>query len=353
MEGNYLTVYSLIGIVLISLFCSVVRPPKFNSFSQFWILLLLWVLFEYLIGRTGHEAGNIFRMSFCPFTFLALYQVVRNDPQFIKTIVFAFLIIYLDNSYLFFKYTLFSDFNVNNLQSNYIFWPFCIAPFIFLVDKKILKWALLILLVVMSIISMKRSVVIALLFLVPFLFNIKKLPISRIVLALAVIVIVGGVMNNYLTDYIGLLDTRMRMTLEDEGSGRIPIFIIVWKGITSLDISDLVFGRGFGKISETGFSNAHNDFLQTIYEYGIVGLALYVILLVKIIKKSRSVKIKNTFFSTGYSFTVIICIVMGLVSNLTVSFSFFIYLCAFWGIVEGYTNAQNYSICERKNISDV
>lgn len=344
-QGNYSTVYSMIGIVLVSLFLAINTNKKLTHFCYYWIVWIVWVLVEFLIGKTGGEAANIFRMTFCPFAFLAFYQIARSDPKFTRYIVLAIIVIFIDACYLFFRYTLFADFTEILLieqqkQSNYIFWPFCCAPFLLLIDKKLLKGLLLVLLLICSIISLKRSVIIGLVLMIPFLYDFKKNSEPRIIAVLLIVTIVAVLLSNYLSDYIELLNARMGNLSEDDGSGRIPIFKRVWTGITNLDFFSLVVGRGFGKIVETGYSNAHNDILQTFYEYGIIGLFLYFALLIRIVKNSRSIRIKNSIFKTGYIFTVIIFLVMGMVSNLTVSFSFFVYLCAFWGLAEGYTLAD-------------
>ena len=102
------------------------------------------------------------------------------------------------------------------------------------------------------------------------------------------------------------------------------------------DLSAWVIGSGYGSIVATNHTNAHNDALQMLYEFGIIGLMFYFWMLYLMLKKLFQLyKIKHEYF-TAYATSVIVVIVLGLVSNLVVFYSYFAFITFFWGAIDGY-----------------
>ncbi|MBQ3946470.1 MAG: hypothetical protein II670_12820, partial [Alphaproteobacteria bacterium] len=99
-------------------------------------------------------------------------------------------------------------------------------------------------------------------------------------------------------------------------------------------IGDWILGRGYGSIVLSRHTNAHNDALQMLFEYGIIGLFVYIAMFIYAIKRARVLRRNNSEYYLGYAISIVIFIVLGMVSNLVVFNSYFAFICAFWGIVE-------------------
>ncbi len=71
---------------------------------------------------------------------------------------------------------------------------------------------------------------------------------------------------------------RFESAQDDEGSGRTYVWQAAFDLIERSDFLPLLFGHGFNKVEKDSMLglSAHNDFLEVTYDYGIVGLALYV-----------------------------------------------------------------------------
>lgn len=75
-----------------------------------------------------------------------------------------------------------------------------------------------------------------------------------------------------------------RFTLQDTqtANDRLPIWVATLDAFTQGNVYDLFMGRGFGSsrvvVQQTfgGLTSTHNAFLQILYEFGIVGLSLFV-----------------------------------------------------------------------------
>lgn len=338
LSSNYLTIIAPMLIVILSLTLMVLRKVRFTRFGRFWLLWVIWILIEIIIGKTGQEKGNIFRMLLAPMSFFLFYTVSRNGEYARKPIVWGFAILFLLSLYWSVRYSLIVINENDFLQTNYVFWPLCCAPFIFLINNKWVKIVLIWLMMLGVVISMKRSAVIIAILVIISSFILQRRSFKQSLSIIIVLVISYLLFNIYFSDYITMIQDRMGLMTEDQGSGRIPIFQVIWKDIMNFSLLDILFGRGFGTISETGHTNAHNDFLQVIYEYGLIGLVYYISLITRVLKQ---LKITNNAFKNDSSIIIaegvgfIILIVMGLVSNLVVSYTFFVFLCCFWGYVEG------------------
>jgi len=72
---------------------------------------------------------------------------------------------------------------------------------------------------------------------------------------------------------------RIQDVNQDGGSNRDHVYAVTWRLITSQDLGSLIVGNGYNAVlrdSPIHFS-AHNDFMEITYDYGLIGLACYII----------------------------------------------------------------------------
>lgn len=128
---------------------------------------------------------------------------------------------------------------------------------------------------VLSIISQKRSlIIIAILAIILILhFRPQKMKLSAYIVTMVVLValVIVSVSGDVFNDVFG------RFLTEDaaSGSGRDVLYETVWNQIKSFSFLELMFGSKIMISSVLGI-NVHNDILQIIHSYGIVGVALYI-----------------------------------------------------------------------------
>ena len=78
----------------------------------------------------------------------------------------------------------------------------------------------------------------------------------------------------------GILSQRLMNISDDGGSGRTEVWATTIDMITNSDLQAWIFGHGTNGVlydSPLGLS-AHNDFLEVLYDYGVVGFVPYVLL---------------------------------------------------------------------------
>ena len=198
-------------------------------------------------------------------------------------------------------------------------------------------FAFLVAMTVIILLTGKRSANICLLLiLISILFNFRRQGGSS---RNTIFIIIGGIALFFIVDHYfsyaveGVIG-RMRTIEETQGSGRIPLYQDVLRVIETNTFFDWIFGRGFDSILITKHTNAHNDALQMLFEYGLIGLFFYLLILWNAIRSTLSLYKHHSIYFMGYLVSLIIFVVLGLVSNLVVFYSYFAFICAYWGIAE-------------------
>lgn len=82
---------------------------------------------------------------------------------------------------------------------------------------------------------------------------------------------------SYFNEYISVAFERLFAITEDGGSGRDKLYISYWEGYRNSNSFHLIFGHGlYGGIKNLNISYlAHNDWLEILFDYGLIGACLY------------------------------------------------------------------------------
>lgn len=170
-------------------------------------------------------------------------------------------------------------------------------PMLFLMKSNIQKWASLLVCIFFLISGAKRGNIIAaiipLILLVHFSFKDSRRSLLKTILVLAVIV--GA---SYLTYHWVVSDDylmyRIEQTIEGNSSGRDVIYAGAWHTwFNSNSFFHYLFGYGFdGTVhqSSTLYHYAHNDWLEILVDYGLLGIPFYLMIFLSLIKPIRRVQ---------------------------------------------------------------
>jgi len=162
-----------------------------------------------------------------------------------------------------------------------------------------------------------------------FLGTLKTLLISGISICLFYFI------TKYIDDKYNMqIYYRLFRLAEDGGSGRDVIYEKVWEAFKSSTIVEQLFGHGMntaGKVGGAG--HAHNDFLEILYNYGMIAcissVMFYVLLFVECI---RSVKRKSPY-AASFSFSFVVGIFLAMFSYFLIFYTYVTCIMAFWGYV--------------------
>ncbi|MCQ2326416.1 MAG: O-antigen ligase family protein [Bacteroidales bacterium] len=315
-------------------------------------IILTWMILVSFV--TAVNATNIvfdlIKVNLWPTTYFASYLLCKKDPLFFKKIIYTFFVIFILGTVYFItgKEIQGAMSNMGLMtSSNSVFCVITVLPFILLFKNKGVSIAAIIATFLCVIFSNKRSVTIAFaIALMPTLNNLfsgikSKGRRTFVVILLCIVAIVSFYYmgNTYLG---GRIFDRFQGIEDDGGSGRVEIWAYVLKAFNSSDLLSQLFGHGHYAVSKLGdASAAHNDFLQVLYDYGIVVLFVYLSLHTTIIKKALMLKrTKSPQFASFFFFTVIF-IVMSWVSILIPQQRYIIYMAILMAYTEVETSKNN------------
>lgn len=312
-----------------------------SGFSILWLCWSIWLLiYVYIFGMGGRGVANLFHVTFCPMVFLLFYTMSLYCEKIKQIGLMGFIIIYVIACYLnitnltqILSVTLGEDSGVTNL----VFWCLCALPFLLLFEKRWIQIVFLGATFIIVLLTGKRSAMISMLLIFVvylFFFSRGRHNIWGTCIVLGFIIALFFIVSHFFEgSYIGAVE-RMNSMKEDQGSGRIQIYVDVYRELKNNTLVDWIIGRGCNSITLTRHSNAHNDALQMLFEFGFIGLLMYFVMIFHIIKRTIILHKAQSAYYLAYAASVIITIVLGLVSNLVVFYSYFAFICAFWGIVE-------------------
>lgn len=231
---------------------------------------------------------------------------------------------------------------------NPIFYFIYFLPLVLLEDNKIAKSIGVGFVFVATIVSNKRTafIVVALVLLYIFLMylktnkkNIKKIFMGGLI-AVGVISILYflfiRITSIYKVDWL----ERFFQLEETGGSGRIDLWKSFFVDMKSATATQLLFGHG------SVYPTYHNDLLQLIYDYGLVGSFFYVIMCCLLVVQYVKMIRMNYKHSVAYGTSLIIFFFTSSVGMVMVVHTWFLQMSSFWGIVLG----DFYKECIKENI---
>lgn len=294
-----------------------------------------------------------------PLIYFLFYIIAFNDNKgiYLKTLIkkiFPILFIIFFIQYLFIREGNFIFYTQSGVKiyesSNQIFFNSLLLPFAFLLNDKRVKYIILIIGLIIVLYSFKRSAIIYTTLIVimsiyyDFIHNKESNPIRGIVLS-CIIISVGLYSFRYIDKQTsGNISQRFETMEMDKGSGRLDVYKNVWKLYQGKSLELKILGSGNNSVADDNviFSygqikrlSAHNDFLEILYDFGIIGIVLYFIIIINILKRIFYLnKIDDKLFQANLA-VFIIFIVVSLFSHLVIYPSYFAYLAIIWAITEG------------------
>lgn len=257
-----------------------VQPdPKITQY----FLHIFWIALPFLVANTVY--------------YFTLHRGNNNLFHANITIIVAMLL-----------YTYYEFYDVDNIVMGIHFgtsyYPFFLLPLIMVnrhVAVRVIGF-LLVSIVLFS--SVKRGGVMAL-FAGTFVYIVVWQWIKggrNILLKLAVVLLIVGVCAG-LFIYLGTMGDnnifeRFENVEKDNGSGRVFVWGEAWRLIINQNIAGFFIGHGYNAVvdaSRYAFS-AHNDYLEAWYDFGFIGVALYVLAVISMfIANLRAIMLRKPY----------------------------------------------------------
>lgn len=281
--------------------------------------------------------NQLFWWSICILSYLTFKD--KKSLKYTNRIILVFFsivcILYLQYATQTKAYSQLTSSMVNSIYYLVLFIP-CILMF----KNTTVKNLCISVVVFATFLSLKRTAVLALFssvlvyYFVNYLITGKKK--SRklyLIFSLIAVLLISMYAYNYILDRYNLdILIRLQNIDADGGSGRNIIYQMVWSEIREFDFAYWIAGRGFNGVlltSGAGLS-AHNDFLEVMYDYGAIGLSLYLAFIFKMIQFNFHLIKAKSEYAGAFSASIALFLIMSMTSHLILYPSYFVMLVSFW-----------------------
>jgi len=298
-SGGALSQSLLLVVIAIDLyyFGRILLLKHKNSFYYLWTSFFALNLLGFLFW--GGSLSNPFHFTMlkgiviCLASFYPAYYLSRKGVLQRKELLIFFALQLVGSVALYFNYatsmtkilleTKGADL-VNNVAYDFAF----LIPFLLLIKKReFLTYLLLALMISFVVAGAKRGAIVVggVMTIIFYYHQVRSSSSSSMkTTLLALIAIVSlGIAINYIVQSDEFLTNRFSDLLEGNSSGRGRIYSAIWNGWkgSSNEWIPFLFGFGFaGSQSLTGGLFAHNDWLEMLSNFGLVGITLYLSLII-------------------------------------------------------------------------
>lgn len=349
-------IISVIGVfILIKNFSLIIRNRAFKSLSLMMVLILL-PTYVYNFISSPIRAESVRNMG--------------DSIMWISVIVIAYIVAYKNRDTLYnsrfialtipIYYVVFqsvkSYFILNTDDTALIstaYYALFLIPFAFMIRRKWLMWLLVCVIFLTVVLSSKRAGFISFIggLLVYTYYTIKinskgtgeRLKYTMIFLLAG---LVGFLLfNSYIaSNDIHLLD-RLANLQEDGGSGRDVVYAYTWGLLMESDLISLFFGHGFNTVIQYSILDlsAHTDSLETLFDYGVIGLIVYLTFYFRLFRYYKILKWYNPNYAPIFLSTLFITLVLSAFAHLIIYPTHFLFFCMYWGFVMGECDSAMYN----------
>lgn len=353
--GKLLAIMEFIAVVFIFR-----NAMQFRRLPVFTVIILIWLTWSVLsalffisdyLNVFDWLIVNLIPAMMWSLSYLIFYVYFRINPNPSNWFLWFFLGLSGMCCLLFIMVFRFTNtgYEKNFQQLAYVFFPLATLPWVLLSKSNVIRNIGLIFLTLLSCYSLKRSVIIAVVlsaivyYIVNLIVSTRKNLFLRIITPLVMGSLIIGVFSLANSELRDSITVRFEKLRTDEGSGRLDIYQDVFQLLSTTSQGTLMIGRGLESTTQTFGITAHNDFLEVLFDFGIIGLAIYICFHLCIIWNCFKLIRLKSVFAPAFSVSYVIFFTLSMFSHLIIYPSHFIFLSAFWGMVQGSLQCQAYS----------
>lgn len=337
----YISLISLVIFLFFYLFVKTKMNLKINKIQLSILLLTIWIFFVGAVKESNLWAlflhlglSFLWFLSYTFFEFLAKSRKINYDS--LSTFFYFLFIFYVFAQFYYFidLYILKGTIPVLNLVYNVL----VLFPWLIDSKKKIINKSTFFLVIISVFLSMKRSALIVLpIFLLIHVIgkgfiNKKNQSYYFKIIGFFLVFIFLFFIADYLSG--GFLSSRFTEEALSSGSGRDIIYLKAINNIKNRNLFDLLVGYGSGSSVSFIGTGVHNEWLEFVFSFGVIGVFLYFGLICSLMfSLYRIKKLLPEYYYLGIGVIVYILII-GFLGGIYFMHSTF-YLFGFFGLING------------------
>lgn len=217
---------------------------------------------------------------------------------------------------------------------NSVFYVLLLMPIILCINNNIHRNILIVLIAISSVISLKRTaLIIFILCYAIFMVAENKTSTKKMIKILISIIVFVAIIYWIQTKFGIDMISKMKNMAEDRGSGRSDIYSILIREFFNRPFNEILFGGGTYAVVNIIGGTAHNDFLEVVYDFGILGFLIYFGIYGFLIKKYIKMRKANYKLKTQFLISIICFFIMSMLSHVIMIPTYILHFAIFWGII--------------------
>lgn len=348
-DGKY---YLLMVVVLI--INIVLGISSYKRTHTFIFLIYLWLFFQFIfIVNSGSDITYTVRLFSWPVLLISLYYYARVNSIDFAIKVFFYGLLLLSS------YSLYNLIQVRHLVEvggiNEIYWVLTGFPFVFCVESNKIKWLGAGLIVLVVLLSLKSTAILSIIFsfLVVWIVSQRlhkgkntKSTIAIITGSILILLFWSDISSYLESNFNVVWADKYDVAVNEGGSGRVEIWSKLIDAMKMSSSSKILFGHGHNSVAKLIGFQAHNDFLEVLYDYGVIMFFLYLSLYLSLFKALFKMVKLNYRLSIPFAVSVVIFLSLSSFSHLMIYPGLMLNLAAFWGLCIGdYSKAKFNTLC--------
>lgn len=334
------------GIILLLFMIGITGKPRQRTSTQ--LTKIVWGMFVYIslisIIYWTDYSGFLGAVIWCVYFFVTfLYYSAEEDDSILQfsSIIICVMTVITGYLTLDIGYIVGASSGLDEAISfeNIAGIILTTIPMIMTLRAKLLKWILILVILIVSVVSARRMAVISsflvVIFSLPELLQRGK---HKVLYILSFVVfIIGGyyLLTGIFQESLSFASERLGNYSDDGGSGRVDIWSKVFVLLSNNNIFEWIVGHGYLGVSR--FSNstaAHNEFLEYLFDYGVIGLIMLIMMHVALVKRMISLFYAKSNLRYSYLISWIILLLYQLFGNVLIYAQYCLPMVVYWGFVE-------------------
>ncbi len=348
-ERTQVYIFLLLAIFLMSIYNVryALKQIRLLTLTNSLLLITIWVTFVNIIQEANIWvfATHIVLSVWWIMAYHFFYNYLYNNPNSLNKIIFLFSLMCL----FYVSTAMFAADNISMLYDriavvNLAYNVIVFLPLIGLMANGIFKKIFFAIVLGVVIVSMKRGAVIVYplmiiaMMLTEAKINKEKIKAFAKIILVFILFLVGLVIADNFTG--GYLSQRFSLEELSTGSNRDILYSTAIDSIIQRSAFDFFIGTGSGSSGIELGLNVHNEWLEFLFSFGLIGLICYFIFIVTMIKCYFNLLKHRSRYAAAYSMAVVYVIVIGMVGMIYFVHSSF-YIMSFCGIVDYLAKEEN------------
>lgn len=327
------------------------KPKRYFSGALGLLMLYVWGVSMMNMEQTANFMAYIMRTAtilgplFAFYYFYNVGQVIKDKIFFIG-IISAIILFGLGFARTYEIQLMYSQTGDTRFSALYIF--LFLLPLFMSSPNSLLRIGGMVFVAVCMIFSLKRGgfISFALALVVYYLVNTYcskgKVKINKIWWAVFSLILISVIVMTFLENYVDALFERLTSVSEDEGSNRLAVYEVTWKMIINSDLISFIFGHGWDVLKKQSplELSAHNDFLEVLYDCGLIALILYLYLVFCLYKTLFKLIHNRSEYAAPFAFSVISFTINSTIAHILIYPNNLFAMTLVWGYLLGKENVS-------------